>query len=358
MKLFFLAGSLNQGGAEFQLLKLAQLCKRNGHDITIVALTDYDFYLDFVNQHEIPYKALKNNASKSRRVFQVVQEINAFKPEVVISYLREVSLVALIAKLLCRQRFRLIIGERTSLVIPNYDRYYFQLCRFANALTVNALSKEVYIKENFNFLEEKLFFTPNILSLEKFKWAEGHKRPKQIKRLGYIGRISKEKNLINLVKALEVVNRNYSDWSLDLFGGVRDQTYFDELFDTVKTLGLEEKVKYRGISNDITAIYKRIDALCLLSIFEGFSNVLSEGIASGLTILTSNIKENAFLVEHTKGGLLVDRYDIENISEGILNLFSMTAGEIEETAEFNRQKAFELFDENQTYQRYLDILTK
>ena len=43
MRIFFLAGSFNQGGAEYQLLALANLMQRKGHQVHVLAITDYDF---------------------------------------------------------------------------------------------------------------------------------------------------------------------------------------------------------------------------------------------------------------------------------------------------------------------------
>ncbi|MEL6930879.1 MAG: glycosyltransferase family 4 protein [Bacteroidota bacterium] len=353
MKLFFLTGSINQGGAEFQLLKLAQLCVKKGHSVSILALTDYDFYRPFVEENLLPYEALSNHDSKARRVLQVVKKINEYNPEVVIAYLREVSLVAMMAKLLSRRKFKLVIGERTSLIIPSYDRFYFQLCRLAGAITVNSLSKKTYIEKRFSFLEKKLFFTPNILSLEQFEWTKTSKVPKKIIRLGYVGRISKEKNLINLIKALGKVNERFEEWTLEMYGGVRDQAYFDEIQELIEELGVTDKVIYRGVTNNVHEVYQRIEALCLLSIFEGFSNVLSEALSSGIPILASNIEENAFLVEDKINGFLVDRYDIEEIAQGLISLLQLDSSGIERIHQANKQKALELFDEDKAYERFL-----
>lgn len=356
MKVLFLIGSLNQGGAEFQLLKFAELFQKKGNEITILALTDYDFYLDFVEENELPYQHLQNNTPRWKRVLQVAHRIRQFQPEVVVSYLREVSLVAVMAKLLSRHRFRLVIGERTSLIIPNYDRFYFQICRLAGAITVNSITKKVYIEQNFSFLNKKLFFTPNILSLEEFHWASKKPKSSSIKLLGYVGRISKEKNLVNLVKALGLVNEYHKDWTLEMYGAARDEGYLQEIFEHVERLGLTNKIKYCGVTKDVQQVYKRIDALCLLSIFEGFSNVLSEALCSGIPIVASNIEENAFLVEDDVNGFLIERYDVENIADGLRQLFSLDSTQINYISAKNRKKARDLFDEENTYQRLLNIV--
>lgn len=356
MKILFLAGSLNQGGAEFQLLKCAQLFKTKGNEVKILALTDYDFYKNFVVENQLNYEYLDNNSSRPKRVMQAVQHINNYKPELVIAYLREVALVALVAKLLCWHKFRLVIGERTSLITPNYDRYYFQLCRFAEAVTVNSISKKSYIEDNFCFLKKKLFFTPNILNLEEFDWAKVNTNPEKISRLGYVGRISKEKNLLNLVKGLAIVNKDIKEWSLELYGAVTDKVYYEKLILLIKKLGLEKKIIYRGVTNDVHSVYKEIDALCLLSIFEGFSNVLSEALSSGIPIIASDIEENAFLVEHQVNGFLVDRYEKVDIAEGLFSLMKLDALEIKKMNKRNKQKAFDLFEETNTYQRFMNVV--
>ena len=61
MKILFVTGSLNQGGAEFQLLQMTKLFKQYGHSVSIIAITDYDFYKWFIEENNLDYECFSND---------------------------------------------------------------------------------------------------------------------------------------------------------------------------------------------------------------------------------------------------------------------------------------------------------
>jgi glycosyltransferase involved in cell wall biosynthesis len=209
MKILFVTGSLNQGGAEFQILKLLQLFKGRGHDVQLFAITDYDFYLPFVQNNKISYSHLYNNQNKFKRVLLTAKKIKKEKPDIIISYLRIPSQVALIAKILSGVKTNLIIGERTSLIYPNYDRFYFNLMRLANSITVNSISKLNYIQTNFKLVSNKTSFFPNILDVSTIKHLNKTFN-NELLSIGFIGRISPEKNILEMIRAVGCLKKKRS----------------------------------------------------------------------------------------------------------------------------------------------------
>ena len=116
MRILFITGSLNQGGAEYQILELAKLFHLKKHEVEVFAITDYSFYKSFIEENGLNYSHLLNSQSKLLRVLLTARKINDYKPEIIISYLRETSKVALIARMISRHKSKLVVGERTSLI--------------------------------------------------------------------------------------------------------------------------------------------------------------------------------------------------------------------------------------------------
>ena len=202
MKILFITGSLNQGGAEFQILALAKLFKEKGNEVEVLAITEYNFYYGFVKSHNLTYTHLKNNESKVKRIFLTKKKINNYRPDWVISFLRQPSIVALLCKLIPGSKFRLLISERTSLVLPWYDKFYFNFSLVSNRITTNSISKFLYIKNRFPLLKKRTFFVPNIIELARFTKAADTRQVANLCRISFVGRISPEKNLISLIKSL------------------------------------------------------------------------------------------------------------------------------------------------------------
>ena len=357
MKILFITGSLNQGGAEFQLLQLAKLFKDQGHTIEVFAITDYDFYKPFIRKNGIKYNHLRNDQGKLKRIFLTVKKIKRAQPELIISYLKVPSQVAVLAKKLSGSQAKLIVGERTSFVQPRYDRFHFNLMRFANHLTVNSLVRLNQLKKDFDFLQHKISFFPNIIDLEKFAFDKT-KLPNAIFTVGFVGRIATEKNIVNLVKAIAMVYEEDKNVQLILFGDARNPTYLEEVNQLIEELNLQDVILLKGKTDKVMEAYQQIDLLCLISDYEGFSNVISEALCSGIPVITSDVEENRFLIEDGKNGFVVNHKDPESIAVGINKYKNLSMEAKQAIGNSNRVKAEELFDKNKLYDEYMKLINK
>ncbi len=357
MKILFITGSLNQGGAEFQILELLLLFRKKGHDVQLFALTNYDFYLPLVKKHNISYSHLQNYQNKFKRVLLTAKKIKKTKPDVIISYLRVPSQVSLVAKFLSRVDSKLIIGERTSLVIPNYDRFYFNLMRLANAVTVNSLSKLDYIKTNFKGISNKTYFFPNVLDVNEISFLNKNYNQEKL-HLGFIGRISPEKNILAMIKAVGLLKEKGKEIRFSIYGDGRNADYLEKVTNLILSEGLTEEVQLMGKTNEVFEVHKKIDLLILISDFEGFSNVISEALASGLPIITSAIPENEYLVENTVNGFVVNHKEVLSIANGIERYLYLNAAQKKEMSLKNRVKSEFILDKEKLYHQYVELIKK
>jgi len=353
-KILFITGSLNQGGAENQLIHLAKLFHDKGHSVELLALTDHEFYKSFLEDNSISYSCLNNKNSRFKRVFLCSKQIKKFKPTVIISYLRLPSQVALFAKLIALHKAKLIVGERTSLILPKYDLYYFNLMRCANGIISNSYPKLKYIFHKFPHLKNKSFFLPNLFDTGMFVPAHNNFENKPV-RLTYLGRLSPEKNVISLIKAINILIKNQHDIILNIYGDDRNARYFFELKQIIDELNLNNKVFLRGKTSNVLSVYHNSDLVCLLSNYEGFSNVLSEAISCGVPVLASNIEENKFLIEDGLNGFLVNSTDISAIAHGIEKFLKLTPNDKMKISLNNRSKAEAIFDNERIYLKYLEL---
>ncbi len=357
-KILLVVGSINQGGAEFQLLSLARLLQSKDLNIEVLALTDYDYFLPYIKDHKLTYSCVTNEGNSFQRLRRAVKQINAKKPDLVISYIKRVSQVAIFARALSAFRFKLIISERTSLLKPWHDLYYFNLALLANKITVNSPSKLAYINSRFPLLAKKAVFMPNIIDVKKFEQVHQHEAPHTTCRITFVGRISPEKNILNLVRAIHLLVEKGYDINLSLHGAGSNKSYLSEVTTLINELNLNNTIRYNGPTKDVLDVYNNTDLLCLVSFFEGFSNVLSEAICAGIPVIASDIEENRFLVQEGINGFLIDPNNYKSLASGIEQFLLLTPFEREIMAVNNRRKALAVFDEEKVYQSYLDIFRK
>lgn len=99
--------------------------------------------------------------------------------------------------------------------------------------------------------------------------------------LGNVGRLCNEKNQKFLINILADLDEHYR---LILIG---DGPTFSELKDFVRIKGLEKRVIFTGVKNDIQAFYSAMDLFVLPSVFEGLGLALIEAQIMGLKCFAS-----------------------------------------------------------------------
>ena len=109
-------------------------------------------------------------------------------------------------------------------------------------------------------------------------------------RILYAGRLTRQKDVPCLLRALVLVNFN---WSLDLCGTGEQ---FEEIQCLVSDLGLDGKVEMHGYCDDISQYYDASDLLVSPSLWEGMPNVLVEAMTRGLPCVVSDIPQHRDLL--------------------------------------------------------------
>ena len=153
-----------------------------------------------------------------------------------------------------------------------------------------------------------------------------------------VGRLSSEKNYQYLIKAYKLSNIQEELW---LIG---DGPKRKELENLVKTLNLENKVKFLGWQKNPYPYIKNAKLLCMTSIFEAFSNVIVESLILNTPVISTDIKcgpkdilqnekyliplnnENLFakkIKEFKDSSIDIDitRFKVENVINNYIKLF-------------------------------------
>ena len=134
----------------------------------------------------------------------------------------------------------------------------------------------------------------------------------------FVGTLEPRKNLLRLVEAFARIR--HSGVKLVLAGG--KGWLYDELFATVKALGLSEKVIFPGYvtSDELPFWYNAAAVFSYPSVYEGFGLPVLEAQACGTPVLTSNVSS---LPEAAgDGALMVDPYSVDALAVGLDRLLT------------------------------------
>lgn len=102
--------------------------------------------------------------------------------------------------------------------------------------------------------------------------------------IGHVGRFAPQKNHRFLIEVFAALVEIEPHAQLVLAG---EGELVDEVLEQVDTLGLEERVHYLGVRQDIASLMNAFDLLLLPSFFEGLPVVGVEAQACGLPVVTS-----------------------------------------------------------------------
>nr|WP_255723192.1 glycosyltransferase family 4 protein [Flavihumibacter fluminis] len=226
--------------------------------------------------------------------------------------------------------------------------------RFSDHVTVNSLRKLDYINRRFSFLKDKVSFFPNIIDTIKFSPSNSIDNKLEL-NVCYVGRISPEKNLESLIYAVNSSLLKGYKFKFTIYGDQRNLSYYQKLLSLVNDLELNQAILFKGKSNNVLSIYHEADLICLVSFYEGFSNVISEAMACGVPILASDLIENEYLITHGENGFLANPNSIESISDCLDKFFSLSPNERAKIGIKNRAKAIEIFDSKSIFKDYMKL---
>jgi glycosyltransferase involved in cell wall biosynthesis len=143
-------------------------------------------------------------------------------------------------------------------------------------------------------------------------------------RVFFAGWISHRKNPLNLVRALgEVVARGV-DASLHLAGEERDPDYAARVRRTASELGLAQRVSLLGRISP-QAIRRELSEAAVFVLparQENAPMAVSEALAAGVPVISSNVCGMPFMIEEGRTGYLIDPEDPRMLAERLARLLA------------------------------------
>jgi len=297
------------------------------HDIHYSLITygdhsDLNFYDDLGGISIIPIKNLITSKIKFLTLFKSfflpIKLKKLFKNSHIIKSNQIVgSWVAILAKILYRKKIIVRAGyewlrnykglaklqkqENKLKYILNLIYIYiveFIIYRFADKIIFSNQSDQDYAIDTFklNRKRKKIVITPNYIDTNLFKPIDVEKKENYVL---FIGRLSKEKNLDNLLMAFKDLN----DFKLDIIGtGPLEHDL------KIKVSKYKLPVNFLGVfpNNELPYIINQYNIFILPSFYEANPKSLLEAMSCGLTCIGTNVRGIREIIINGKNGFLCD----------------------------------------------------
>ena len=177
--------------------------------------------------------------------------------------------------------------------------------------------------------------------------------PDCAKVVGFVGRLVREKGLLELFSAIRIVKKSVPDVKLLVIGPV-DYEKPDALTpETAREYNIAEDCLFLGFRYDMPELYALMDVSVLPSHREGFPRSPMEASAMGVPVVVTDIRGCREVVKHGCNGLLVPLGDANALADAICDLLG-NSDKARRMGQEGQKIAKERFDEQMVFQRVKD----
>ena len=352
----------SSGGASESIVKLSKFLNDQSYSISLISIgkNKYKRYLKKIGceVHEI---------DNSRALFSIFALRRLIKIDLKKKYLKTILIsnihyANIISYFSCYKLkgIKTIFTERSSLseLFINYNfsnflknklifflaKYFY---KFANIVITNSKFEKNYIKNNFSVKNVIYINPPSITKIEKNR--KNNKKKDNLKKIIYVGRLSKEKGVITILKALSKIKDEYN-FKFEIFGeGVEKKT----IENFIKEKKMSKKVLFKRFYKNKSKIFKNKDLFINASLFEGLPNALVQSLNYNVFPICSKSPGGNFeVIKYGKLGLAFKTNDSEDLKKKIEFFLKKNLKLPQKT----RVNHLQNFTQSRSNQEYLKIL--
>lgn len=299
IKILIVAGAMDVGGIENQLMHLLRRCDKSKFHIDFTSTDPEGFFLEEIRAlggsvHLIPRAKTSGLGAYCRGLWRVLRE-NRYA--IVHSHeLFHSGIVLLLAKLAgVPHRFvhahNWDDGDGSGRKRPLHRSLYnavmrwaigrFSTCRIACSTLAGRF---LYGKKDFHLLFNSV---DTGKFLDRYEQAETGEFCDDFRNVLHVGRVTAVKNQLFLVDVADELRRRGKDIRI-LCAGSGDEGYQARVEEAIREKGLETHIRLLGVRRDIDVLMRRSAAFVLPSKYEGMPLVLIEAQASGLPCVSAD----------------------------------------------------------------------
>lgn len=321
---------MGRGGAEHVVSTLSRKLSDSGHEVMVATqwYSENEYPLaDKVKRIDVGLTKEDEKAGRIRkaftRLFRLRDCVKKEKPDLVISFC---------AKANFRSAFSLF-GMKTPLIVsvrnnPVEDyaghtiatKYMEKKARGCVFQTPDAMS---FFSEDFQ-KRSRIIFNPldeEYLNISSDMIPRANERSKKIVN---VGRISKQKNQLLLLKAFKRIADKYPDHTVEIYGDFQEEKLLNEITSYIEENSLKDRVKILPPTNKLKEKISDAALFVLSSDFEGMPNSLIEAMALGVPSISTDCPcgGSRLLMENEDSGILVPVGDEEALAAAMDRVLS------------------------------------
>lgn len=360
IKVMLIISNLEFGGAQRQLVELANNLSRDDFDVMVCSLSQY---IPLGSGLDLPDEKVVIIQKKSKYdisvVFRLSKVLRENKVDVLHAFLFDAEIAARIASAMAGVAVMVGSERNSNYRIKRNQMVAYRLTKnLRDVCIANSRAGAEFNAQELGYPEKHYAVVRNGVDINRFQAGNGGQLRESLGIsqdqfvIGMFASFKEQKNhgmLFHAVKELISTDRNFRVVLLgeELHGGAQGTTtYVQKIHELVGRLGIRDYCLFVGNQDDVEAYYRICDVTVLPSKFEGTPNVVLESMASGVPVIVTAVSDNNEIVEHGKSGYVVDVGD----EAGLARYLQLLMEDRELSANMGseaRRRAVELFSSAQ-----------
>ena len=342
MDLVLLTTTLDRGGAETQLVRIAATLQRRGWKVGIITMLPSSTVPETIREEAIPWVECSGPRSRMlwQTPWQIIRQLLRWRPTILATFNypadacgRVCGRIALVPTI--------VSAVGTTRIKNALRRQFYHWTEPLIAMTVaNSNAAATAMTRQGILHAEKTRVIPNGMLLDQFPHQAARAEVRAALGVGdrdflwlAVGNLRPAKDYPTLLEAAAWCSAARPGFRLKIVGGgagadlkiAEDAPYADGLRKRAQALGLDGTVEFLGSRGDVPRLLKAADAFVLSSAWEGLPNTLMEAMASGLPAVATDVGDVRELVEEGGSGFVVPPGDPQALATRMLAM--MTLGE-------------------------------
>ena len=351
-----LAGTLERGGAEKQLVYTAESLRDAGVAVKVFSLRKYGYHVDVLRSAGIDVEFTGRGPSPIIRLALVARSIRRFRPHVIqCGHFFTNVYASVAARLSGAVEFgaarsdidREFAGNKTrARACLTCPRHLIVNSHPAQQRAIQLGARPGYVSVLSNVIDIQAF--DREAARQPHPPLDGEGRCVAIA----VGSLLPEKGLDTFIRAVALAQRNTPNLTAYIVGDGPERSRLERLAAEASVLGTH--LKLLGGRDDVPALMAASNLLVLTSEHEGFPNVILEAMTARLPVVTTPAGEAPLVVEDHVSGFVVDQDDVGQLAQRMVLLASSPELRAKMGSE-GRRKVEADFSHERLGQRVLDI---
>lgn len=343
IKILFCIHDFRGRGAEKVLATLLTKMDREKYQVGVFVFHDiFDMDIpkdvEMLSAHLKPYPPSAGLGEKItgniRKVIALNRTLKRFSPDVALS-VSGTNITLVIAAYLLERKPKIILSEHTmpSLFSKECRSWLIRLLTDkllswtyprADLLIVPSKGVSDDLVLNYGIPPGRIAVIPNPLDIEQINQAASADPEFAFPddgyyRIGFVGGLSREKNVACLLRAFALVREKREHVRLFLVGEGGER---EKLESIAGQMGIADKVHFLGYRENPYAVLKRFDVLVVPSFYETFSYVMLEAMVCSVPVISTKWQGSEDLYKDRENCLLVPLDDPAAMALAIENLMT------------------------------------